>query len=211
MNRISKKIQNQIYDLRLEGKSIPEIAKKVGVSKTTVTRYVKNIELSVETKNILQGKQGGAKERASGLRDTMKELAAEKIGVLDNRAYFFLLLGLYWGEGTKKDFGLINSDPCLIQTFLIGLQELGISSERVQISLRVHSDISVEEAKNYWANITGISQDRIGAVEVIEGKKKGKLKYGMCRVRVKSGIRERLVIQTGIELIGNEADSRLVS
>jgi hypothetical protein len=127
-------------------------------------------------------------------------------GVQEIHSYFY-----YWGEGTKKDFGVINSDPMLIQSIVLSLMELGICSERLSLSLRLHSDVSIEESKNYWSKITGLPDTAINRIEVIEGKKKGKLKYGMCRIRVKKGIRERTLVQTCISLIGKESNKKLVS
>jgi hypothetical protein len=135
----------------------------------------------------------------------------KRLGEISQRDYLFLLLGLYWGEGTKKDFTIINSDPFLLQTFVYCLKTLGISKDRLSLSLRVHSEISVKEAKAYWARTLGLSLKPIERIEVIEGKKKGKLRHGMCRVRVKSGIRDRLLIQTAIAIIGKECSKRIVS
>lgn len=97
---------------------------------------------------------------------------------------------------------MINSDPALVKTFIKCLTSVGISRDRLEISLRIHQEISLVEAKKFWIAHTGIPEGRLTRVEVIEGKKKGKLRYGMCRVRVRSGIRERLLVQSAIEILG---------
>lgn len=172
---------------------------------------MKGIEVSKEFTQRLRERQGGAKERALGMRQNTLLEAKELLRDLTERDKLILLLGLYWGEGTKKDFGIINSDPHLIQTFIFCLGSIGINSDRLTISIRIHSDVDLDAAKSFWISKTNLPENSIRGIEIIEGKKKGKLKYGMCRVRVSSGIRERLLVQTMISLIGKESDYRLVS
>lgn len=211
MRRISSDLKESITRLRLVGKSIPEIVSLTGVAKTTVQRYVLDVEVPEQYRKALKEKQGGAKDRAAALRENTLSLAGSQLKNLSQRDYLLLLIGIYWGEGTKRDFGIINSDPKMIQAFILCLRHIGIDKRRLSLSLRVHSDISVNEAKKFWAKITGIPVNETTRVEIIEGKKKGKLPYGMCRVRVLSGISERLLVQSMISIIGNEADKELLS
>src|SRR3989344_3127122 len=204
MRRHSEDLRLRIVALRRSGKSIPEIVAETGVAKTTVQRYVLGIVVPPEYRKILREKQGGSKERAAGLRANILETSSRQLGDITDRDLLLLLVGLYWGEGTKRDFSVINSDPQLIQTFLYCLYSRGIKKDRISLSLRVHDDISINAAKKFWSATTGLALTSIGRVEVIAGKKKGKLPYGMCRVRVRSGIRDRLMLQTAISLIGKD-------
>ena len=210
MQKISKEKQTAILVLRLQGKSIPEIHREVNVGITTVQRYVKGVEVPTEFKKVLREKQGGSKERARGLRENSLEKAEKIVISMSERDRLFLLIGLYWGEGAKHDFSLINSDPLLLKTFIVCLQSLGIGQDRLSIAIRVHSNVAVEKAKKFWSKITGLKSTDIKYVEIIEGKKKGKLQYGMCRVRVKVGIKERLLLQSAITLIGKMSIQKVV-
>jgi len=211
MRSISQLRHDEVVSLRLKGLSIPEISRETGTAKSTVRRHIAGVVVPKEFESLLREKQGGAKLRAQGLRDNQLVEASRTLGTVSDRDRLFLLIGLYWGEGTKRDFSVINSDPMLIQAILSSLPALGIDSSRISLSLRVHSDISVPLAKTFWSKVTGLPQSRIGRIEVIEGKKKGKLLYGMCRIRVQSGIRERLLIQSAISLIGKDAAERVIS
>lgn len=211
MRSISQLRHDELVSLRLKGMSIPEISRETGTAKSTVRRHINGVVVPEEFKNLLREKQGGAKLRAQGLRDNQLAEASRALGTVLDRDRLFLLIGLYWGEGTKRDFSVINSDPMLIQAILSSLPSLGISKDRISLSLRVHSDISVLQAKTFWSKVTGLPQNCIGRIEIIEGKKKGKLPHGMCRIRVRSGIRERLLIQSAISLIGKDAAERVIS
>jgi hypothetical protein len=208
---LSNKQHEHLISLRKQGKSIPEISRETGTPKTTVLRHIKGVHVPKEFQTLLREKQGGSKDRAKGLRANTTIKVEKLLGKISHRDYFFLLVGLYWGEGTKRDFTVINSDPFLIQTFIHCLRTLNIPNNRLSISLRVHAEISVSQAKNFWAETTGLPKKLIERVEVIEGKKKGKLPHGMCRVRVRSGIRDRLFIQSAIALIGKECSKRIIS
>ena len=211
MRKLSNEIHQKLVNLRKLGKSIPEISKETGVAKTTVLRHIGTVKIPPQFQKRLKEKQGGSKERAYALRENIRIDSANLIGSMSKRDYLFLLIGLYWGEGTKADFSVINSDPSLIQTFILCLQTLQIPKERLSLSLRLHKGIPVKDAKTFWAQITGLPKSTMGRVEIIEGKKKGKLPYGMCRVRIKSGIRDRLLIQSSISLIGRESSKQVVS
>ncbi|MDD2657467.1 MAG: hypothetical protein PHD04_02270 [Candidatus Pacebacteria bacterium] len=208
---LSDEQHKYLVKLRKQGKSIPEISRETGTPITTVQRHIKGIQVPLEFQTILREKQGGSKDRAKGLRANINVKVEKLLGKISQRDYLFLLIGLYWGEGTKKDFTIINSDPLLLQTFIYCLRTLGITDDRLSLSLRVHAEISISKARAFWAQTTGLSEQLIERIEVIEGKKKGKLPHGMCRVRVKSGIRDRLLIQSAIALIGKECSKRIVS
>jgi hypothetical protein len=210
MERLSNQKHQFLVRLRENGKSIPEISRETGVPRTTVLRHVHKVAVREEFKQLLRQKQGGSKERAKGLRENSRIKAEGLVKNMSPREYLFLLIGLYWGEGTKKDFAIINSDPLLIQAFIVCLRELNIPKDRLSFALRVHSDISIEKAKDFWSKTTGLPKKGIARVEIIEGKKKGKLPYGMCRIRIRAGIQERLLIQSAIALIGAECAKRLV-
>ncbi|MDE2078811.1 MAG: hypothetical protein KGI73_00320 [Patescibacteria group bacterium] len=196
--------------MRKQGKSVPEISKETGVAKTTVLRHVHYIVVPEKFKSLLREKQGGSKARAQGLRENVLRETMDYMGTLSKRDLFFLLVCLYWGEGAKRDFTVINSDPLLIQTLLRGLESIGVSKSRLFFALRVHSNISIPKARRFWSATTGLPINTLRKVEVVDGKKKGKLPYGMCRIRVRSGIRERLRIQSAIALIGKESNKRLL-
>lgn len=211
MRSITREKHDLLLQLRREGMSIPEISAYSGIAKTTVQRHVKGIVVPETFLKRLREKQGGAKKRAKGMRENCLEEAGTLLGKLSSRDFLMIVIGLYWGEGTKRDFSLINSDPKLLQTFMVCLEKIGISKNRISLSLRVHSDISISESKTFWANTLRMPRDEIRRVEVIQGRKKGKLKYGMCRIRISSGIRDRLLIQSAISLIGKEASERVLS
>lgn len=95
---------------------------------------------------------------------------------------------LYWAEGNKRDFGLSNTDPELIKVFITNLREVfHVEEERFKISIRIYEDLDKEKGLDFWSSIVTISKAKFLKVDVLSGKKNGKLSYGMCRVRVSKG------------------------
>jgi hypothetical protein len=191
-----------IMRLRLAGHSIPEISAKTSVPKTTVQRYVKNVVVPHEYMQFLREKQGGSKQRANGLRENVGRKAEQFIGLLSDRDRALLLIGLYWGEGAKNDFSIINSDVYLLKTFVECLQTLDVGVSRLRAGVRVHVGTNVDDAKTYWSKELSIPKAQFTQVEIVHGRKKGKLLYGMCRVRITKGIKERIYLQKAIQYIG---------
>ena len=211
MHKITPHVIEKIVAARKLGMSIPEISKETGIAKTTVQRYILKVVVPRKFQTLLREKQGGSKERAYALRKNIMRSTHKMLGEISSRDLTFLMFGLYWGEGTKRDFAMINSDPILIQSFIVCLRVLGISNDRLSFSIRVHRGVSIKGASAFWARTTGVPLSRLSTIEIVDGQKNGKLKNGMCRIRVKAGIRERLLIQSAISLIGKECNKRLLS
>ena len=66
-------------------------------------------------------------------------------------------LGLYWGEGNKKNKNSIrlgNTNPLLIKTFIEFLIiVLGIDLNKLKFGLQIFSDIKEEDALRFWLDI----------------------------------------------------------
>lgn len=178
----------RIVELRKTGHSLPEIAKITGKGKTTVFKYIKGVEVRPQFHALLKAKQGGSKERSMVKWDEANALARKLIGRFVERDKLIILASLYWGEGAKNnDLSLNNSDPFLIKVFIECLKSIGVKDDDFKINLRVYEDIDCKEAVDFWSNFLNLSKDKILGVNVLNGKKIGKLKYGMCRVRVRKG------------------------
>lgn len=74
---------------------------------------------------------------------------------------FGLGIGLYWGEGNKKNktsIKLGNTDPFLIKKFIEFLKLLcGIHTEKLRFSLQIFSDLNPLQAKRFWVKKLGVS------------------------------------------------------
>lgn len=177
-------------EMRSSGESVRDIAGKLGISKSTVSLWVRDIILSIEQLETLQNRKlvGGELGR---LRSALiqkhnrlkliKDSAEEGIRVVNKLSYRELLvsgLALYWAEGSKKtrEVGFCNSDPNLILFMLGWLGKIfNIPTSELALTVginQIHKDRE-EIVKLYWSDLTKIpiSQFRKTSFKKVINKK----------------------------------------
>lgn len=195
---------DQIKNLRQKGYSISEICTALGRGKSTIQRYVKKVVVLPEFADTLKRKQGGSIVRAERLWKESEYEAKKLLKKISKKEKLLILAAIYWGEGTKKELNIINSDPELIRVFISCIEEIGVNKNDLRISIRIYDSININKAKKYWSNTCGIKIENIINVNVLRGKKEGKLPYGMCRVRVTNGASSFKLIMSMIKFIKKE-------
>lgn len=192
-----KKIKN----LRETGHSLNEIKNVLNRGYGTIFRYMKDVPILPEYRDIWKAKRGGSKAKSDRDWEEAKFHASCIIGNLGSTEKMLILSCLYWGEGNKTELSLVNSDPSMIRVILVCLKDLGLKNYDLKISLRLFEDIDRKKAISFWLKTLLLPKGTITKIDVIKGKKVGKLKYGMCRVRVKKGGKYFKLIMSMIDLI----------
>jgi transcriptional regulator with XRE-family HTH domain len=191
----------KIRILRSKGQSINEISAIIGKSKSVVSRYIQGVRVLPEYVDILRVKQGGSKVRAKIHWAEKKEEARILITDITRREWLLILASLYWGEGTKKELNIVNSDPTMLRVVVHCLRELGIPTMDFRATLRIYGDLDKQNAIKFWSQAIGIPVECFINVNVLQGKKDGKLPYGMCRLRVLKGGKYFKLLMSLIERI----------
>lgn len=160
----------KIKKLRSFGYSLPEISRELNVPKTTVFRYIKNVRILPEFVTLWESKRAGSRYRKI-LKEQQAFSDGQKIiSNLSTKEKMLFACALYWGEGSKKDFGLSNTDPELIKTFINILRNVfNIQDDR----LRIYEDMDRNKCLNFWSRIVEIEKEKFTNVDVLFGKKKG--------------------------------------
>lgn len=110
-------------------------------------------------------------------------------------------LGLYWGEGGKKDrlsVRLGNTDPDLVRTFLRFLIRIyDVREERLRFGLQIFSDMNPEQAKLFWVRKLSVSPQQFGKIIVTParsiGTYKEKTRHGVLTVYFSNTKLRRLI------------------
>jgi hypothetical protein len=101
----------------------------------------------------------------------------------------------YWCEGSKTDDHLVkftNSDSHLIRLIVKWLMiSCGVSKARIRIHLRVHKDVDIDKAKEYWSNITDVPLNQFYRTTIKESES-----YGKRSNRLPNGIASIIVCDT---------------
>ena len=204
--------------LRGEGLSIKEISKKIKSNKSTVSYWCRDIFLTKEQLERLQGKQKASsmkailaiaeKKRKQRIEDTVlhTERGARDVGVVTQRDLFMLGLALYWGEGYKKgsaETGFTNSDPFVIKMILRWFTECyGIKKEDfiLRVSINQLHKSRINYVVNYWAETTDLPIEQFTKPSLIKTKTvkiyaNHNQHFGTLRVKVRRGtnLRRRIL------------------
>jgi len=201
------KIIKQIQILRKRGRSINEIVSALGIAKSTVQRHTAKIKLSERALARIGERLRTSTILSQNEWQSAKQNAIKTVGYISSKEAKIVAVCLYWAEGNKSDFSLINSDPHLIRTFVnVIRKEFNVSNDQIVISLRVYEDLSVQKCKSFWSCVTGVRLADQTSVEVLKGRKSGKLEHGMCRVRVRRGGRLLKLIRSLAEQIARTVE-----
>ena len=186
--RLTKKKIEEIKFLRSKGHSVSEIALELQTAKSTAFRHIQGVKILPEFKKTWFGKRGGSRKRKALKEAKALEEAQALFKKLSRKEKLLFVSALYWAEGSKRDFGLSNTDPMLIKVFIDLLKDaFEVKQQEFRISVRIYEDLDREKCLAFWSGVTGIPKEKFVSVNVLRGKKKGKLEYGMCRVRVVKG------------------------
>lgn len=195
--------------LRKEGMSYSEILKMVPVAKSTLSIWLKSVDLSKPQQQRLTAKKLAAAKRGGDARkkmriDTTAEIvnrSKKQIGVVSKRELFLIGAILYWAEGTKEKEGtpgsgiqFTNSDPKMLRIFLLWLRSVcKIDEEKIHFQIYLHETNAarVREVVTYWSRNLGVGEDRLGTVYfkknklTTKRKNTGELYFGLIKIKVR--------------------------
>ena len=186
--KITSATAAKITNLRKQGFSIPEISRGCGVSKSTALRYAHKVKILPRYYSRWLERRNASKIISERNWEIAFDKARKLISPLSEKHLAILAASLYWAEGAKKDFSFLNSDAEMIKIFISILRRVfQVKNADLKISIRIYEDLDRKKCLNYWSKITGIKLGGQTSIEVLRGSRGGKLKYGMCRIRVKKG------------------------
>lgn len=162
--------KKQAIVLRRQGFSIKEISRSLGVAKSSVSLWVRDVELT-ETQKIYLLNKGLFKEeierrRKTRLaneqikRDVVINSAKKMVPKISNKQLFLMGLMLYWAEGgkTRKLVRFNNSDPNMIRIMMVFFREIcDVPENKFRGYIHIHSHLDDKKAMAYWSEISNIS------------------------------------------------------
>jgi transcriptional regulator with XRE-family HTH domain len=157
-------------ELRGQGMDYEEIAAALGVSKSSVSLWVRDLPIPARLSyaECRQRSAEGARrywaaERPAreALRAAVREAAAAQIGDLTDRELLIAGAIAYWCEGAKSKphrrsdrVVFINSDPDLIRFFLRFLDATGTARASLSFRIYIHENADADAAQRFWLEIT---------------------------------------------------------
>ena len=198
------RLKNRAGHLRKQGLSIRQIEHRLGIPRSTLSYWFKDIILSAkQKKKLIQNWRNGlkkARQKAVLWHNAQKQKrlgqakneatkVLEKIDVKDRSVLELALAILYLGEGTKKriDTAIGSSDPLILKSFIVLIRTLyGIDPKYIRCQLNLRSDQNPEKMKRFWAKELKLPLDSFGYISRDKrtlGSKTYSYYKGVCQVR----------------------------
>jgi len=160
-------LREKARELRTQGQSYNEIVAQLGVAKSSVSLWVRDLPCPprfeyVHNERRYEGLRRYFEARAA---EHMAEIgaAAAEIGELSDRELLIAGAIAYWCEGTKNKPNrkanrvvFMNSDPGLIRFFLRFLKAAGINRDDLILRVCIHESADAEAAQRFWAEVTEV-------------------------------------------------------
>ena len=140
--------RQQARQLRRAGLPLAEIATRLGVSRSSVSLWVRDVPFD----QLLRSQRGRRREpnalqrRRQAEIDRLVEEGRARIGRLSEREFLVAGVALYAGEGSKTDGRLTfaNSDPRMILFFCCWLRRFfEIDESRLRVRLYLHEGLDL--------------------------------------------------------------------
>jgi transcriptional regulator with XRE-family HTH domain len=197
--------------LRAEGKTLQEIADLLGVSKSSVSLWVRDVPFTPSKRRYgPHARQHPWKARKEAEITERDAEALQRLGVLDDRAFLAAGVALYAGERSKRD-GMVcfaNTNPDMVRLFCVWLRRyFEIDESRMRVGLYLHEGLDLDAAEAHWSAVTGVprSQFRKPYRAVPDaGIRHTKHVFGCCYVRYSCSRTHRLVMGFVRALLSSE-------
>jgi hypothetical protein len=180
---------------------VKELAQILGVSKSSISLWVRDIELSPEQRARLDARSlpkrlAGAKTNAA--RGLARRRAAQRLGRQQARSGDPLHLAgcmLFWAEGSRRRDGVefVNSDPAMVAFFVQFLRSCyGVADSKIRVTCNLFADHGdrLRQVEDYWLDTLGLPRTSLRKSTVnryskySRKKRSNKLPYGTCRISV---------------------------
>ena len=153
--------QARARQLRADGWTLRDIAAELGVSRSSVSVWVRDVPFVPTARGPYHGprKPHPAHLRKLAEIEHCRNEAEDEIGELSPRDLMMFALALYAGEGAKTDgqVRFANTDPSLVRLFLGWLRSgFDIDEGRLRVALYLHADLDLHEAERFWSRATSI-------------------------------------------------------
>jgi len=164
-------LRTKARDLRLRGLDYEEIVARLGVSKSSVSLWVRDLprpprvapdECARRTSERMRRYWTAERRVLAERRAAASAAAAADIGGLTDREILIAGAIAYSCEGAKNKphrradrVTFANSDPELISFFLLFLDVADISRSDLAFQLQIHETADVASAEQFWLALTG--------------------------------------------------------
>ncbi len=215
---MARKLDRQkAIELRLRGGTYSAIKSLLGISKSTLSYWLRDIELKPSQREKIN-KDAMAKRVETYIQTTRArrkriiqeyyEIEKKNLGIVTKRDFLVAGLFLYLGEGEKGNWftsAVSNSNPTTIKFVVFWFTKiLDVDRKKIKIRLHLYQDMDIQKEITFWKKITGLPTSQFGK-PYIKKTNFSKINYstfghGTCNVIV-GDVKLKHKIMTAIQVI----------
>jgi hypothetical protein len=180
--------------LRQEGLSVRVIEQRLDVARSSVSLWVRNVELTAQQQESLRH---APRPGIAAFHRRRRELYQAQGREMARRNETLHAIGcmLFWGEGSKcvNAAQITNSDPALLRLFARFLRHyFDVPDEKFRVKCNLFADHIDKQRgiEQYWVDALELPRSCLTKSTVntysrsSKGTRQGKLPYGTCRLTV---------------------------
>jgi transcriptional regulator with XRE-family HTH domain len=151
--------QERARALRARGWVLDDIARRLDVSKSSVSLWVRDVAFQprlwrrgggVRPPNALQRRKAAEIER-------FRAEGRERVDKLSEREFLVAGAALYAGEGSKDKLKFTNTNEAMVRLYCAWLRQFfTIDESRLRCQLYLHQGLDLTRATRQWSDVTGI-------------------------------------------------------
>lgn len=212
-HRWPDEIKEKAVKLRTDGFSYTQITKSLGVVKSTLNTWLRDLPKPEKYQYLTQDSwlktirplaQAANKRKNDGLFNEMVKKVKTEVSLLEpgKQTEKSILSMLYWAEGSKRKQSVVifaNTDPRLIFLFATLLRRnFQLDESKFRVRLHLHYYHRESEVKKFWSKLLKIPENRFGKTY---RKKRSKEKTfrrnfgGICFLKYNSVYLQREIMQ----------------
>lgn len=193
--------RKEALKFRRDGMSMNDIARQLGVAKSSVSNWVRDVRLTEAqrdklTKNgfsieAIEKRRIARIQNTRQKRDSIMQKAKREVVFLAKDPFWCVGVALYWGEGgkTQQTARLSNSDPHLIKFMMRFFKDYsGVQSSSYRAHVHTFSKRNALSAVEYWSKISGIPKRQFFKTYIKKSSasrnKRETLPYGTVQIYV---------------------------
>jgi transcriptional regulator with XRE-family HTH domain len=156
--------QEKAREMRAEGRTLLDIATVLGVSKSSVSFWVRDVEFEAQPRRASAHRRPHAQHLAKLAQIAeCDRLGVERIGTLSDEAFLAAGAALYAGEGSKGDgkVTFANTDPEMMAFFCAWLRRFfKIDESRLRVRVYLHEGLDLDAAEEFWSRVTAVPRSQ---------------------------------------------------
>lgn len=197
----TREFREKARQMRRDGMSVRDIHLELGIAKSSVSMWVRDIKLSDEQfkvlderkRQLLVSQNRGARANREKFLDLRREYQEEGRKRARENPTKLHMLGcfLYWAEGAKQRTKtyFVNSDADMMLLFAKFLrEELHISDQEFTIFVRCHPqpEESIRKLEQFWLDLLKLPSSALKITQIRAGgdKSHNQLNHGLCAIAI---------------------------